>query len=61
MMNIFAMKKVETNPDDSIWGIGLSDNDERIHDKSQWKGLNLLGKILTQVRDDLLLLIERQR
>ncbi|KAG2389514.1 hypothetical protein C9374_014074 [Naegleria lovaniensis] len=50
---------VETNPDDSVWGIGLSMNDERIHDKSQWKGLNLLGKILTQVRDELLKKLEK--
>ena len=45
---------VESSPYDKIWGIGLSQDDPRILDSTQWLGQNLLGKILTQVRDELL-------
>ncbi len=38
---------------DSIWGIGLPVNDERVQDFSQWRGQNLLGKVLMQVRADM--------
>jgi ribA/ribD-fused uncharacterized protein len=34
---------VEASPYDKIWGIGLAEHDERIFDKSQWLGRNLLG------------------
>ena len=36
---------------DIIWGIGLSMQDDRRLDMSQWKGQNLLGFTLMQVRD----------
>lgn len=38
---------------DTIWGIGLSMTDERRLDYKQWKGLNLLGFSLMQVRKEL--------
>lgn len=38
---------------DFIWGIGLPVTDERVQDISQWKGQNLLGKALMQVRADM--------
>jgi ribA/ribD-fused uncharacterized protein len=44
---------VEASPYDKIWGIGLSELDARKTSPENWKGLNLLGKILTKVRDDL--------
>ncbi len=41
---------VEASPYDRIWGIGLGEDDLRAEDKSQWKGLNLLGKCLCELR-----------
>ncbi|NNB88769.1 NADAR family protein [Corallococcus exiguus] len=45
---------VEASPLDRIWGVGLSAEDPRIQDPSTWRGLNLLGKVLTRLREDLL-------
>ena len=44
---------VEASPYDRIWGIGLSAKDPRAQDPATWKGQNLLGKILTKLRDEL--------
>lgn len=44
---------VEVNGKDTVWGIGLYANDPRIHDPEQWKGQNLLGKVLMKVREEL--------
>jgi ribA/ribD-fused uncharacterized protein len=44
---------VEASPHDRIWGIGLAATDPRAHDPAQWRGQNLLGKILTELRDAL--------
>lgn len=45
---------VEASPYDRIWGIGLAATDPRAQDVTQWKGMNLLGKILTRLREELL-------
>jgi len=45
---------VEASPRDRIWGIGLSKNDSRALNRELWLGLNLLGEVLTQVREDLM-------
>jgi ribA/ribD-fused uncharacterized protein len=45
---------VEASPFDRIWGIGLAASDARAEDPKQWRGQNLLGKILTRLRDELL-------
>jgi ribA/ribD-fused uncharacterized protein len=45
---------VEASPHDRIWGIGLTADDPRVQDRSQWLGLNLLGEALTRVREALL-------
>lgn len=42
------------SPIDTIWGIGLSEKDKRAWNKETWRGQNLLGEILTKVRDKLL-------
>lgn len=43
---------VEGSPVDKIWGVGISYADNRIANKDNWKGQNLLGKILDRVRDE---------
>ena len=45
---------VEASPYDKIWGIGLGEDDPRIHDPKNWKGTNWLGQVLTQLRDSIL-------
>lgn len=42
---------VEASPYDTIWGIGLKEDDVRAKNVATWRGLNLLGKILTNIRD----------
>ena len=44
---------VEVNGKDTIWGIGLYANDPRVLDEKQWRGQNLLGKVLMRVREEL--------
>jgi ribA/ribD-fused uncharacterized protein len=44
---------VEAAPNDSIWGIGLSENDSRALRRETWLGKNLLGEILTYLRTEI--------
>ena len=41
---------VEASPVDRIWGIGLAATDDRAEHPAQWRGLNLLGFALMDVR-----------
>lgn len=45
---------VEASPFDEIWGIGYDENHIFADDETKWKGLNLLGKCLDEVRDNLM-------
>ena len=45
---------VEASPFDKTWGIGLRADDPRALQPAKWKGLNLLGKVLERVRDELI-------
>lgn len=47
-------KFVEASPYDGVWGIKLGEGDPRADDESQWNGENLLGKVLDEVRTELL-------
>lgn len=55
----FVMKEprefVEASPYDKIWGIGTDENTAAKDDNPEnWNGLNLLGKSLGRLRDELL-------
>jgi ribA/ribD-fused uncharacterized protein len=54
LLQSFPKILVEANPFDSRWGIGLSASDERSLSRKTWRGENLLGFILTSVRDTML-------
>jgi ribA/ribD-fused uncharacterized protein len=44
---------VEASPVDRLWGIGLGRDDPAVADPARWRGLNLLGFALMQVRAQL--------
>ena len=44
---------VEASPYDRVWGIGMSEDTARLTPAKFWLGENLLGRIITQVREDL--------
>ena len=45
---------VEASPYDRRWGIGMAKDDPGIEDPANWRGDNLLGKAITQVRLELI-------
>lgn len=44
---------VEASPYDSIWGVKLSENNDKILDPSNWKGQNLLGKVYNELKKEI--------
>ena len=44
---------VEASPYDKIWGVGMKAGDAGIENPNNWKGINLLGFALMEVRDQL--------
>lgn len=44
---------VESSPYDKLWGIGLDEENAMKTDPKDWPGQNLLGKVLTKLRDEL--------
>lgn len=44
---------VEASPYDTIWGIGLAPDNPEIQDPEHWRGSNLLGFALMEVRDEI--------
>jgi len=44
---------VEASPLDTIWGIGFAESNPKAADPKSWRGLNLLGFALMEVRDEI--------
>lgn len=44
---------VEASPVDAIWGIGMAGDHKDVLNPEKWRGLNLLGFALMEVRDEL--------
>ncbi|MDR1069178.1 MAG: NADAR family protein, partial [Gracilibacteraceae bacterium] len=44
---------VEASPMDTIWGIGFGKDNEKAYDPNAWRGKNLLGFALMEVRDEI--------
>lgn len=43
----------EASPFDKIWGIGLAEDHPDAENPDKWRGLNLLGKVLTEIREEI--------
>ncbi|CAC5399572.1 unnamed protein product [Mytilus coruscus] len=44
----------ESSPTDLKWGTGYGQTDPNAHDSKLWRGRNLLGKALMEVREDIM-------
>jgi len=45
---------VNADPHDTLLGIGMHTRDPDAYHKERWKGENILGQVLTEIRDELL-------
>jgi ribA/ribD-fused uncharacterized protein len=53
LLNTAESILVEASPADTVWGIGMTAEDPKATDPSSWRGENLLGYALMDVRDTL--------
>lgn len=53
LLNTGTKELVEASPYDKVWGIGMSKDDNGVEDRRNWKGENLLGKVLMEVREEI--------
>lgn len=51
LLNTGEAVLAEANPFDNVWGIGLSHDSKNANDPYAWKGLNLLGFALMEIRE----------
>jgi len=54
LLKTHPLTLVEASPVDCVWGVGLAEDNPLIDDELNWKGQNLLGKALTEVREMIL-------
>jgi hypothetical protein len=54
LIDTYPKTLVEGTPMDPVWGVMIKWDDDRILDEKNWKGQNLLGKVLMDVRRDLM-------
>ena len=53
LLNTGSRSFVEGSPYDKIYGIGIHWEEDACYDQTKWKGQNLLGKALMEVRETL--------
>lgn len=53
LMSFGEVEFVEASPVDTIWGIGLHEDDADALDKSKWRGTNWLGEAINRARETL--------
>jgi len=53
LLKTYPRRMAEASPSDCVYGIGLAPNDPKAQDSQNWKGENLLGRVLEQVREEL--------
>jgi len=53
LLNTKERVLVEASPVDQIWGIGMASDHKDVLNPEKWRGLNLLGFALMEVRDEL--------
>lgn len=54
LLNTKTRVLVEASPRDRIWGIGMAQSNEKAQNPEFWRGENLLGFALMEVRDELI-------
>jgi hypothetical protein len=54
LIDTYPKVLVEGTPFDPVWGVMIKWDDDRILDENNWRGQNLLGKVLMRVRNDLM-------
>lgn len=66
LFETFPKTLVEASPSDVYWGVGLRKSDKSLQDKERWHGKNVMGFLLTEIRDEMmkdpkLALLDRKR